>query len=535
MRPPRVFCYADANTLVPHCVAAAEMLRSELGAQIVMVIDRSVHVDKAFANYQLYEQQSLFAISKGFTPVQPVQTAYVAEPTEPAVAQLTPCADTKDANIPRDQGGNINQPGVAANPRGRIELFGLRKILARSETLRKIYSILRNPASVPDEARYWVRRIPGAAAIAELLWAWHKARRLRAFFREVRSDVIILAEDNVETLSTAIVNEGRRQGIASIVIPFTIPNPLEPAKSYRHRQQNQVRGPMARLVTHLFPKWCYRLGDQNLLRVPAFTALAMEALGHSSPAPWILNRGQATRVALDSEALRDRYLRLGFPASQLSIVGDINGAILHRGVLNKSTLRLELLARHGLDPARPLILCGFPPSQFGGEDNDFEFRNYDALMDAWMESFKALSGRANILIRPHPRVSIDRFQRFDVPNVRYSLEPTAELIPLCDLYVASISATIRWAIACGIPVINYDTYRYRYDDYEGAGGVIHVESLADFRTQLARFVDDPSFAACATRQQQSVKHLWGIIDDELPHRFAALVTEVANLAGRASD
>ncbi len=496
MRPLRVLCYADTNTAVPHCVAATEMLRAELGAQIIMVVDRSIHIDNAFANYELYRQESLFSISTGF------------------------------ASRSKDASDQINQRTVATKPRRRIELLGFRKILARSETLRNVYSILRNPASLPSRARYWARRIPLAAASAELLWAWQKARRLRTFLHKVRPDVIILAEDNVETLSTTIVNEGRRQGIPSVIIPFTIPNPLEPAKSYRHRELNQVRGLLARLVSHVFPKWCYRLDDQNLLRVPAFTALTLEAFGQSSPAPWILNRGQAARIALDSEAQRDKYLQLGFPAGQLTVVGDINSAILRQSAVNRSELRLELLARHGFAPDRPLVLCGFPPDQFGSEDRDFEFPNYDALIDAWIESFRALAGLANVLIRPHPRVSIDRLQKFAAENIRFSRQPTAELIPLCDLYVASISATIRWAIACGVPVINYDTYRYRYDDYEEVGGVIHVESLVDFRDLLVRFVDDPSFAASVTRRQQSVMHRWGILDEELPRRFAALVSEV---------
>ena len=198
-------------------------------------------------------------------------------------------------------------------------------------------------------------------------------------------------------------------------------------------------------------------------------------------------------------------------------------------------MRSELLANHRFVPGRPLILCGFPPSQFGSKDRDFEFQDYESLMDAWIESFGALGDRANILVRPHPRVPIDRLQSRTAQNVRYSQEPTAELIPLCDLYVASISATIRWAIACGVPVINYDTYRYRYNDYEEAHGVIRTETLADFRAQLARFVDDPSFARCVTRKQQGAMRQWGIVDGEVPRRFAALVREVTNAgpAGRA--
>jgi hypothetical protein len=266
--------------------------------------------------------------------------------------------------------------------------------------------------------------------------------------------------------------------------------------------------------------------------MPAVTALVLEALGQSSPAPWILNSGNASRIMLDSEAQRDGYLKLGFSASQLSVVGDVNAEILHRGVSNRPRLLAELLARHDLPRDRPLVLCGFPPNQYGGKAEAFEFQSYDELTEGWMESFKALGDRANVLVRPHPRVSLSHFNRFKIPNVRFTLQPTAELIPLSDLYVASISATIRWAIACGIPVINYDSYRYRYGDYDEAAGVIPTESLTEFRAYLNRFLEEPSFAADLRDQQRREMWRWGILDDQLPKRFSALVMELIRLGAR---
>jgi len=158
--------------------------------------------------------------------------------------------------------------------------------------------------------------------------------------------------------------------------------------------------------------------------------------------------------------------------------------------------------------------------------NDFEFPNYDALIEGWIESFRALGDRANILVRPHPRASMNRYDAFSSPNVRFTWQPTAELIPLCDLYVASISATIRWAISCGIPVINYDAYRYRYGDYDNAAGVIRAESLTDFRDHLTRFVSDRSFAADLAEQQRGEMRYWGVAGHNLARRFAAVVLEV---------
>ncbi|WP_369722501.1 hypothetical protein AB8Z38_00170 [Bradyrhizobium sp. LLZ17] len=139
-----------------------------------------------------------------------------------------------------------------------------------------------------------------------------------------------------------------------------------------------------------------------------------------------------------------------------------------------------------------------------------------------------LATRANTLIRPHPRIPLERLSGFEGPNVKISLQPTAELIPLCDLYVASISATIRWAIACGIPVINYDTYRYRYADYESAAGVLSVEELGDFRSLMTRFVDDEKFAAALKERQCSVMKYWGQLDDGAGRRLSALVLDAVN-------
>ena len=63
---------------------------------------------------------------------------------------------------------------------------------------------------------------------------------------------------------------------------------------------------------------------------------------------------------------------------------------------------------------------------------------------------------------------------------------TAELVPLCDVFVASISSTIRWAIACGKPVVNYDVYRYRYTDFIGVEGVLTCEEQDEFVSVLRR-------------------------------------------------
>ena len=68
---------------------------------------------------------------------------------------------------------------------------------------------------------------------------------------------------------------------------------------------------------------------------------------------------------------------------------------------------------------------------------------------------------------------------------------TAELIPLRDLYMVSVSYTIRGAIACGIPVINYIVYRYRYSDSISLNRVIPAEEKTGFKSVMGKFHQNP--------------------------------------------
>ncbi len=71
-------------------------------------------------------------------------------------------------------------------------------------------------------------------------------------------------------------------------------------------------------------------------------------------------------------------------------------------------------------------------------------------------------------------------------GVRLVTDDIARLIPLCDVFVASVSATISMALACGKPVVNYDVYRFRYDDFEGVPDLHTFENRSEFAQRLTK-------------------------------------------------
>jgi hypothetical protein len=91
-------------------------------------------------------------------------------------------------------------------------------------------------------------------------------------------------------------------------------------------------------------------------------------------------------------------------------------------------------------------------------------------------------------------------RRIERDRIRIGHRRRADMVPTCDFYVASVSSTIRWAIACGKPVINYDVYRYRYSDFLKVPGVFTMQEQHEFRSALNRLALDGEYRKIAAAQ-----------------------------------
>ena len=111
------------------------------------------------------------------------------------------------------------------------------------------------------------------------------------------------------------------------------------------------------------------------------------------------------------------------------------------------------------------------------------------------------------------------------------------LLPVADVYVACISATICWALALGIPVVNYDCYRYRYDDYAGTRRVWTVENSSAFGVALRETLNGLAGDNAAPAATQFDCERWGVIDGRFFDRFIEVLDQVRakNQMGLARD
>ena len=375
--------------------------------------------------------------------------------------------------------------------------------------------------------RIWRRLYPWISN--SLPWAWREYRNLRGmverFLREQGIDLLVLCEENVGYATPIWTQSAHAAGVSVVVAPYTVADASEPAGAVKDICQFQLRRWPNQIAGMLYPHWAYEHEGRKLLRLPAGRVAAMQWMKVAPPQPWIMNSGFADAIAVESERMRQHYQRLGLPEDQLVETGALYDDVLAE-VLDAADERREALYRKlDLPAGRPMLLCALPPNpypdQLGG------FASYEDLLRFWVATLTERTDW-NLVLRLHPRMPREQFAFLEEVGGRITNEDTAHLVPLCNLYVASVSATIRWAIACGKPVVNYDVYRFGYTDYTGVPGVFTVNEKQAFVDIIQSLTNDPARLAAAAAAQDAVREQWGRFDGGAAVRFLALVDGLMN-------
>ena len=382
--------------------------------------------------------------------------------------------------------------------------------------------------------RFVYRRLAGAlnfyrrrsilyTALSEYRWQRYLDKRLFS----LQPDLVVLLEDNAEGLSGLVSHASRKHNIPYVILPDYIPNPAEPARYYFNNPLHSADTRLGRLVRLFAPQWILEYDGKRLLRLPGNAIIVRLMRGQQCPQPWILNAGYTDAILLESKASLKHYEHLGFKPEKLRVIGGAVEDGLHAIHLEKDQRRKALNSKYKLDPAKPLIVCGFPPDQYTAATEGFEFKTYDDLCRNWFAALTAVSDRANVIVVRHPRTKASALSRYATGGVQIATETLESILPVSDLYVACISTTIRWALALAIPVINYDTYRYDYGDFSQAKGSSEVTNLDAFREELERMLQPGELARLSALERENADE-WGFVDGRFRTRLRDSLLEIRN-------
>lgn len=339
--------------------------------------------------------------------------------------------------------------------------------------------------------------------------------------------IIIIGGDLVHYDTAAIIKAGHQMGIPTVIVPCTMSNALEMAESYNNDARYSTKKLSNYLVSKKFPEWAYQHNKKTLLRLPAAHALAVILLRLSPPRPWINNSSFADRIAAESISMIEYYTREEIPIQQIILTGSISHDRLSEKLKNPAQYKTEIYKKYGLSPDKPLIVSALPADQHylvGGRPQ-CDFKTYPELIDFWVKSLAAISNY-NILINLHPSMLYEEYTYIEKLGVTIAREDITDLIPLCDLFVASVSSVIRWAIASGKPVINYDVHKFNYTDYLNVPGIITTQSQKVYQEILRRWTSNTDELSKATDKQRMYAHRWGLLDGKAGERILELFNEL---------
>ncbi len=339
---------------------------------------------------------------------------------------------------------------------------------------------------------------------------------------------ILTVGDRHVGIETAIIAQANDIGIPSIIIPFALSDQIS-AVAYRLAQAGWestygMRNVINRWLTKTKPEWVHAHEQNRLLWNSPGWMLAAHILGILPANPWNLGGGRAWKMALESEQARGILVREGLNPKKAVVVGKprYDGAAEIKADLTR--WRKEICQALELDPEKPLLLCSVP-----------QLAEHDLLPwdEHWEEIKFLFQGLAsahrdlNVILSLHPKSDLNQYlplasEYGHTIATAYSYD---QLIPICDVFVATFSSTLTLAIVSEKPCLVIDFDWFGYDTFDDVPGVVVVGDRAQFVPALQRLFSDRSYYAQLVAGLTKSAPYWGRFDGKATDRVLDLIDE----------
>lgn len=353
----------------------------------------------------------------------------------------------------------------------------------------------------------WTYNYTEPFAISSNAKTYHQS--IPSLLKRYNIKLMVFPEHNLFYLTQMVTYLARKEKIPAIIVPFTIANTIEWSEAFYHEPQRNVSHSLLNHIgAILFPHWVHQYKDRKLI-LPHELILIHEMFRITPKHPWLLNSGDIDFLAVESEAMKDYYTAAGIESKRLRAVGALYNDDLFIKIQHAETSKKELYDSLGYKDNKPLILCALPPDQLASRADCTDFDDYEAIVRFLMSELSRFADDYHVVINLHPRITPDSVSYINEYPVTISNNNITDLIPLCSVYLASCSATIRMAISCAIPVINYDLYRYNYDDYTSVTGVITMTEKDAFAECMYKMMQDCNYYDEIKSAQLMESEKWG--------------------------
>ena len=352
-------------------------------------------------------------------------------------------------------------------------------------------------------------------------------RRIQRAVTPIERGAVIVADDRRVSPDLIAVSVARRRGLASVVAPFAISSP-EANLFMRQRSNVAVKGPrtsrqIETLIERAWPGQVLQSphGERSLF-YSAWDTVAIAAFGLLPKNPWVMGGSGVDLVCALGGDHRDYLLAGGISEKNIAVTGQPSTDQLALPPERVDRLRSEYTKRYGFVDRRPIAVCAVP--QFA-EHGIVSWQQHSSVIS---RLFSALSeAPVSVLLSLHPRSDrasyIDAARRF---GLAIAEERIIDLLPVADIFVATYSSTVRWAVGLGIPAFVVDPIGLNYTLYDKLPGVSIFKSLSQLTVSLKEFSGEQMYRHSLEAAAQRGASCVGRIDGQAGERFSSAVQEV---------
>lgn len=356
----------------------------------------------------------------------------------------------------------------------------------------------------------------------------------KVLYKHLNPDVIVFGQDFPGSVNALLIKLAKKDDVNTVIVPFAVGTTKEMVESLYDKPEYEVGySSLNKIAASKYPKWINYYKGKALLRLKGKSIIGLEALGLAPQQPWIPNSSAATKIAVESSSMLEYYKSMGFSEEQLELTGAAYDDLLHLKESESKGTEEKLQKILGLKSDKPILLCAWPTDQYGSRNIPLEFKSYEDLCHAWAASLALVRNVTDyqIVIRPHPVTDLDFLKKILKQyklHKNLTLVDTLEIVSISDVFVACVSSTLRWAIALGIPSINYDCYCYGYTDFNTGKGTSTIESYSEYENALLQLCGNQNTYSESQKEQRMVAKEWAMLDGNSLERITGLLEKLSS-------
>lgn len=336
-------------------------------------------------------------------------------------------------------------------------------------------------------------------------------------------ELLIMVSDLVQYDSGILIKAFHKHNFKVLTFPLFAANFKEAIFSLNKVPESKISKTLYKILIQykLFSKWVIDFNGKYFIRMPFIKVLVREIMKTAPSNPWSINSGKIDLMCVEGEAVKQLFINYNtLDANKIIITGSLATDKIMYSIEKKNELTQAINLEYGFSLQKKLALVALPPDMFDTVSTK-EFKTYEEMIIFWIENIFSLTNY-NILFTLHPSVDESQFKWFVDKGCKIINSPTIDVIGLCDLYIASISATIQWAIASGKPVINFDVYDTDYDDYKEVKAVLYAKTKNEFKNLLHNIDNLKNLKYYENMQNKNAPD-WAIQDTKSHQRIIEII------------